>query len=351
MIIENIETELANIKLTRPYTIAYKTTSSIKNIFIKIILNNGMIGLGSSNVSKYVVGLDTSESYKNVVDFKNELIGRDISYLVSNVDKVENQFINDPGSKAAYNIALFDAFCKSRNISLGLFLGRIIPELPTSITVGIKDIDETIEEINEYYDSGFRFIKIKLGDKIDYDIERILKINEKFGSNIKIRIDANQGWSIDDTVKFYNETKGVELIEQPISVENTQQLLKLPDRVKEIIALDESLVTYQDAIKFSQNNYGKIFNIKLMKCGGITSGRKIANIALLNNINLMWGCNDESIISISAALNTALSFSNTKYLDLDGSLDLAKDLVTGGFSLKDGIMKPLNKPGLGVELI
>ena len=63
-----------------------------------------------------------------------------------------------------------------------------------------------------------------------------------------------------------------------------------------------------------------------MKCGGITSGRKIANIALLNGIDLMWGCNDESIISISAALNAALSFPNTKYLDLDGSLDLAKDL-------------------------
>ena len=270
---------------------------------------------------------------------------------MSNINKVENQFINDPGSKAAYNIALYDAFCKSLNISLGSFLGRVIPELPTSITVGIKDIDETIEEINEYYSSGFRYIKIKLGDKIDYDIERITKINEKFGSDIKIRIDANQGWSLDDTIKFCDETIGVELIEQPISVDNTQQLLKLPDSVKEIIALDESLVSYEDAIKYSQNNYGKIFNIKLMKCGGITSGRKIANVALLNNIDLMWGCNDESIISISAALNAALSFPNTKYLDLDGSLDLAKDLVTGGFNLKDGIMKPIDKPGLGVELI
>ena len=351
MKIDNIEIELAKIKLKRPYTIAYKTTSSIQNIFIKIILNNGMVGFGSSNVSKYVVGLDTSQSYKNAINFKNELIGKNISYLIGNLDKVENEFINDPGSKAAYNIALYDAFCKFLNISLGLFLGRKVQELPTSITVGIKDIDETIEEINEYYDSGFRFIKVKLGDKIDYDIERITKINEKFGSKIKIRIDANQGWSIDDTIKFCNETKGVELIEQPISVDDTHKLLNLPEKVKEIIALDESLVSYEDAIKYSQENYGKIFNIKLMKCGGITSGRKIANIALLNNINLMWGCNDESIISISAALNTALSFSNTKYLDLDGSLDLAKDLVTGGFNLKNGIMKPLDKPGLGVELI
>ena len=351
MIIESIEIELAKIKLKRPYTIAYKTTSSIQNIFIKIILNNGMVGFGSSSVSKYVVGLDTSQSYKNAINFKNELIGKNISYLIGNLDKVENEFINDPGSKAAYNIALYDAFCKSLNISLGSFLGRKVQELPTSITVGIKDIDETIEEINEYYDSGFRFIKIKLGNNIDYDIERISKINEKFGSKIIVRIDANQGWSIDDTIKFFNETNGVELIEQPTSVDNTHKLLNLPENVKEIIALDESLVSYEDAIKYSQKNYAKIFNIKLMKCGGITSGRKIANIGLLNNIDLMWGCNDESIISISAALNTALSFSNTKYLDLDGSLDLAEDLVTGGFNLKNGIMKPLDKPGLGVELI
>ena len=111
MIIDNIDVELADIKLTRPYTIAYKTTSSIKNIFVKIILRDGTIGLGSSNVSKYVVGLDTSESYKNTIDFKNELIGRNIFHLISNIDDIENQFKNDPGTKAAYNIAIYDAFC------------------------------------------------------------------------------------------------------------------------------------------------------------------------------------------------------------------------------------------------
>ena len=351
MIIDNIEIEFVKIKLTRPYTIAYKTTSSINNIFIKIILNNGIVGLGSSSVSKYVVGLDTKQSYENAINFKNELIGKNIYYFLHNIDIIEKEFNNDPGSKAAYNIAIHDAFCKSLNISLGSFLGRIIPELPTSITVGIKDINETIEEINEYYSSGFRYIKIKLGDMINYDIERIIKINEKFGSKIKIRIDANQGWSVDNTIKFFNKTKDVELIEQPISVDDTNKLLDLPEKIKEIIALDESLVNYGNAIKYSQKNYCKIFNIKLMKCGGITSGRKISNIALLNNIDLMWGCNDESIISISAALNTALSFSNTKYLDLDGSLDLAKDLVSGGFNLKNGVMRPLDKLGLGVELI
>ena len=88
-----------------------------------------------------------------------------------------------------------------------------------------------------------------------------------------------------------------------------------------------------------------------MKCGGISAAREIASTALAKGIDLMWGCNDESIISISAALNTALSYPNTKYLDLDGSFDLAKDVVTGGFEIKNGVMIPAPGLGLGVGLL
>ena len=267
------------------------------------------------------------------------------------INDIENEFISDPGSKAGFNLAVYDAYCKSLGISIGKFLGRKIKSLPTSITVGIKNTEETISEINEYLGIGFNHIKIKLGNDVDEDIRRINIINEKFNNKIKIRIDANQGWSLDDTIRFYDETKQIELIEQPLSVDDLANYLKFPSKIKDLIALDESLVNFKDAIKLSSENYGKIFNIKLMKCGGITTGQQIANQAYQNNIDLMWGCNDESIISISAALNTALSFKNTKYLDLDGSFDLERDIVSGGFNLKNGVLHPLDSPGLGVKLL
>jgi len=50
-------------------------------------------------------------------------------------------------------------------------------------------------------------------------------------------------------------------------------------------------------------------------------------------------------------LHIAFASANTKYLDLDGSLDLAEDIVTGGFILKDGLMSISDKPGLGIELM
>jgi L-alanine-DL-glutamate epimerase-like enolase superfamily enzyme len=61
----------------------------------------------------------------------------------------------------------------------------------------------------------------------------------------------------------------------------------------------------------------------------------------------MWGCNDESMISISAALHTALSCPHTCYLDLDGSLDLSKDVAEEAFILDDGMMTVTGRPGLG----
>jgi L-alanine-DL-glutamate epimerase-like enolase superfamily enzyme len=93
-----------------------------------------------------------------------------------------------------------------------------------------------------------------------------------------------------------------------------------------------------------------IFNIKLMKCGGIASAMTIGEIADAADVSLMWGCMDESVISIAAALHAALASPRTRYLDLDGSFDLARDPAQGGFKLRDGELSPTDAPGLGVWL-
>ena len=71
-------------------------------------------------------------------------------------------------------------------------------------------------------------------------------------------------------------------------------------------------------------------------------------IAETAGVELMWGCMDESVVSISAALHAAFSSPATRYLDLDGSLDLARDVADGGFILEDGVMRTRDAPGLGV---
>jgi L-Ala-D/L-Glu epimerase len=60
---------------------------------------------------------------------------------------------------------------------------------------------------------------------------------------------------------------------------------------------------------------------------------------------------DESCISIAAALHAAFASPATRFLDLDGSFDLARDVARGGFVLEHGALRLTRDPGLGVTQI
>ena len=213
--------------------------------------------------------------------------------------------------------------------------------------------DEAVEEADEYLNRGFRHLKVKIGKSLEEDLDRLHKIREKIGKQIPIRVDANQGYSRDEYMEFIQRTQPLDLefIEQPLKADDIEGMQSMPESVRKKTAADESLLNAQNALKFthSPRPFG-IYNVKLMKCGGIFPALQIAEIADLANIDLMWGCMDESIVSISAALHAALASPATRYVDLDGSLNLARDIVEGGFRLKNGELTITNHPGLGVKL-
>lgn len=353
--IKEIKVWDADLGNTKPYTIAFKTVDEVRNAFVEIALDDGTTGIGSGNPSEYVVG-ETLLQCLDALQEKNVafLIGRDIRDFHQLTWEVWRAFPANPSARAALDIALHDAFARYLGVPLVRFLGQKIQSLPTSNTIGIKNAEETLKEAAEYIQRGFRILKIKLGKDIDEDIERLVRLRERFGNAIVIRIDANQGYSPEQTVEFYRKTAAltIELIEQPLPAKSVAEMKNLPAEIRNKLAADESLITPKDALELIKPPYAAgIFNIKLMKCGGVSQALKIADIAQAGSVDLFWGCNDESIVSITAALHAAFSCANTKYIDLDGSLDLATDVVKGGFILKDGYMSCLDEPGLGVVRI
>lgn len=350
MKIHSIQTWQEKLPLTKPYTIAYKTITDTELIFAEVILENGITGIGAANPFPEVVGETAEITVANLQsDFIQSFTGRNIFTFQQLIDETAEQFPSLPGTLAAIDIALHDAFCKHLGISVLDFYGKKIEALATSITIGIKETKQMIEEAKGYHALGFRVLKIKTGNNAEEDIERVHLLKETFGDKFLIRVDANQGYSLNDLQKFITACKHeVELIEQPIKKGSEKILQQLSDEDRKILAADESLLNAADASVLSDppQPFG-IYNIKLMKCGGIKAAKEIATIAKHAGINLFWGCNDESIVSITAALHAAYSCSNTKYIDLDGSFDLSKDLVEGGFILKDGYMYANGLPGLG----
>ncbi len=354
MKIKNITIWKEDLELTRPYTIAYETISSVENLFVSLETEDGITGIGAGSPSEDVTGENITDCEKALTgNLESILSGKDIRYSRSLLRELNTALDDTPAAMAAVDIALHDLTAKKIGLPLADLLGRVHESLPTSITIGIMPVKETLEEAREYLANGFSILKVKTGLDVEEDIERILRLNEEFKQTISMRVDANQGYGLKELHHFYEKTSGlVEFIEQPLKAGAHSEMRSLPDHIRRISMADESLLLPESTIDLLTlpQPFG-IFNIKLMKCGGISPGMEIANMAGHAGIDLMWGCMDESIVSIAGALHAALASRATKYLDLDGSLDLARDIVSGGFIMENGWLKTNDQPGLGVKRI
>jgi L-alanine-DL-glutamate epimerase-like enolase superfamily enzyme len=352
--VRRAEAVLEEFRLTRPYVISGREPiAAVGNVIVRVETDSGLVGLGAASPGEHVTG-ETLETCRAALSGEALawLEGRDVRTLPHLCREAAGHTAGAPAARAAIDIALHDLLAQQLGVPLVDMLGRAHAELPTSITIGIKPTAETLSEADEYVRRGFRALKVKIGDALDPDLERLEKLRERVGSEVAIRVDANVGYTIEETARFFERAGGLglELVEQPVPREAFEELRTLPPRARARIAADESLHDERDAlILASPEPLCGIFNVKLMKCGGLRPARRIAAIAETAGIALMWGCMDESRISIAAALHAAFASPATRYLDLDGHLDLARDVADGGFTLEGGVMRTTGEPGLGLR--
>lgn len=335
MKLDAYETWTERVPLTRPYTIAYERVEAVELHFVRLVRGKH-VGLGCASPIHEVTGESFEASRRTLEAFPASEIPASC-----------------PAARAAIDMAALDLAAREAGKALVAFLGGVPRALPTSITIGIKDtLAEVLAEAEEYAGRGFRILKVKIGHDLCSDLERLRKLHECFGRRMRIRVDANQGYALAElrSLLALVDELGFEFIEQPMKPARDADLDGLAPRERARLALDESLLSPADAERLAASKRCGIFNIKLMKCGGITPALEIARTAETNGLALMWGCSDESRISIAAALHAAFTSLATKYLDLDGHLDLARDPARGGFTLEDGLLRLTDAPGLGVEL-
>ena len=342
------------IPLTRPYTIASSSTDQVELVFVRAIGERGS-GVGSGAPVEGITG-ETLESCLLAASVERlaPLLGRDTDEFDTLSAELAHLTPLAPAARAALDMALHDLVARERGLSvLELLGGRRCQNLPTSITIGIGEREQALAEVDEYLGRGFRCLKVKIGRDVEADIERLRAIRERAGVGIALRVDANEGYTLEQAVRLASviEELRLELVEQPLPASARDQFAALPEPLRRLMALDESVHDAADAgALLSVPGSGSSFVVKLMKCGGIRAAAELARVAEAGARRLMWGCMDESVIGIAAGLHAAYATRATAWLDLDGSFDLARDPGSGGFALVDGELRLLDRPGLGVEL-
>ncbi len=196
---------------------------------------------------------------------------------------------------------------------------------------------------------GFTIIKLKGGLSLDEDIEKVIALRKKFGDELHLRFDANQGYTPEESVQFMTQIKKyqVEIFEQPTTPKLESKLEEITPNGSIPIMADESVKTLKEAFGLAQDDLTNLLNIKLMKMGGIAESTHINSVAKAAGMEVMVGCLDECSLGIAAGLHFALSSKNIEYADLDGHLALDNDPFTNLFHLDKGVLYPTNSPGLG----
>ena len=338
------------MKLKEPYTIAYETVNKTSNMLCRLITDQNIIGMGVAAPDPEVTG----ESIDTVDEVCKKIIGpfirgKDPLRIAKIITELKPLLKKHPSALAMTDMALHDILGKKSGLPVYKLLGGFRTKIATSITVGILPLNESLKRCKAFVREGFRVIKIKGGLNVDEDIEKIIRIREVVGKNIALRFDANQGYNVEQSRRFVEETHKakLELIEQPTPRNELELLGKVTDSVSIPVMADESLMNLRDAFKLARKELVDTVNIKLMKVGGIYEALHINSVAKAANLEAMIGCMDETALSIAAGLHFALARPNVEYADLDGHLDLISDPTSGAVILKEGYLYTTENPGLG----
>ncbi|MBQ6456905.1 MAG: dipeptide epimerase [Mogibacterium sp.] len=318
MVIQDILFEVKKFRFEEPMKIAFATIVDMETCIIKVITDEGITGYGEAAPFPYVTG-DNLETVVSVgKDLRKSLIGIDPRSIGAIHRVMDSMYAGNTAIKAGIDIACYDIASKSAGVPLYKYLGGNDPHILSDVTIGIDEPERMAESAMSWVRKGFSIIKVKLGEDIETDAARIRAIREAVGDEISIRIDANQGWSVRDTVRISRvlDELGVELIEQPVQACDFEGLAEIRRRSDVVIAADESCHSIYDASRLAAMRAVDVVNIKLMKCGGIYNAIKISAICEAAGIRCMIGCMGESTLANLVGMHFAAATDNIRDVDL-----------------------------------
>lgn len=374
MLVTGLTLYLLTLPLKQKIKHASASRDDSVNLLVRCQLADGTIGWGEGVPREYVTGETPEGSVKRLVEtqWKGQ-IDHDCEnwpQVISMCDAIRvHGHDDDPrgcstnAARCAVELSLLDAF--------GRHFGKPVSEVtklfepakqiyqPRKFVYysgGITSSNRRKEKISAFKMRvyGFRDCKIKVGVDDD-EAERMAVLRRWLGRRVVIRIDANEAWSADETVRKVRslEPYGIASVEQPVSHEDVDSLKDVRKQVNTPVMLDESLTSVADAEAAISNQTCDLFNIRLSKCGGYLNSLRLAAIASQAGLGYQLGCHPgESGILSAAGRHWATTVKNIRFLEGSYDRHLLQRLVTcEDITFKYGGKAPaLTGPGLGVTI-
>ncbi len=355
MKITDIKVEVVKIPLKKPFRIAFAVQEHAVNVLVKIMTDEGIWGIGEAAPFEPVTGETAATVQEALRLFRPALVGMDAMDLEGVHYRMDRLLSGNTSAKAAVDIALYDIRGKRMGQPLYKVLGGGSGRIVTDMTIGIDTPEAMAAEARQRVEQdGFTVLKIKTGICPADDIRALALIREAVGPKIRLRVDANQGYTVNEAVRTLRafEQAGVEAVEQCLPAGDLEGMRFVRERTGVKIMLDEAVHTPEDAARACALGAADLINIKLMKCGGLYPAEKINAIAEASHVQCMVGCMMETKVAIAAGAAFVAAHRNVTEADCDSFLSAADPEMgmPGGFTVEGGVYTLSDAPGLGLAI-
>ena len=346
---------LLRIPLRTPFKTALRTVTAIEDVVLRLETDTGHYGYGEAPPTVAITG-DSLESILKALHevIAPALIGRECADIHENCRIIQSCAVQNTSAKAAAEIAAYDLAAQLADLPLYRFLGGGTPELATDLTVSVNDTEVMLADCEAALQRGFTALKIKVGKSPETDVARLATLHAQVNGRARLRIDANQGWTVEQTLQVMQaleaQTGAFELLEQPVPASDIEGLLSIKAAgFQTPLMADESAFNLDQVERLLELQAVDIINIKLMKSAGLSQAIAIAETCHNHGIPCLMGCMLEGGISAAAAAHLAVAKSGAiPLIDLDGPSLGQFNPIDGNTVFDEAVIRLSDRAGLGI---
>jgi len=314
------------LKFKIPFFTAKTEIKERKGFILRLSDSNGFEGIGDACPF-------AEFGSESLSDVENKLSGFTLKIKIDESD-IENSLSNSlkefstlPALRHGLEQAILNLLCRKKNTTIDKLLNlKLNKQVKINAAIGLLNPEESVQKVESFIEEGYRTIKVKTGRKIfDDDLSVIKSIRKAVGEKVKLRIDSNGKWKVDEAITNLNklEEYNIEYAEQPVN--DLKDYIKLNNETTISLAPDESIRSISDANEFINSGAIAYLIIKPMLLGGLVPTLEIIELAKTKNIIPVITSSFESavgktnIVIAAASTNTdvAHGIGITKYYERD----------------------------------
>ena len=326
-------------------------------MILRIRTSDGIVGVGEgTTIGGLAYGPESPEGMKLAIDtyFAPILLRSDPNRIGRSMRAINTAVRGNNFAKCAVETALIDALGKrTRLTAADLMGGRVHDRLPVAWTLASGDTATDIAEAEEMLARRrHNIFKLKIGRGDPRDsIAHVAAIKRALGDQASVRVDVNQAWSEAVASKCLPMLRdaGVDLIEQPIALRNTQGMARLSRETSVPIMADEALSDPETAFHLAQSAAVDVFALKIAQAGGLYAAAKVAAIGEAAGIGLYGGTMLEGAVGTAASAQFFSTLSQLEWgTELFGPLLLTEEILEEPLEYAEFSLKV--PTGLGISI-